>query len=201
MKKKLLFSLFIFTFILFIVISIYLYNMDNKTSNLSQADVIKKDTYNSLTSNKNLPKIINNYDYSVNCINTSGTVIITIPEYINNMQCKEYTLQPGDTLTSIAKRYISTCPLNSALKLIKEASNISNSNLLNAGTKIRIPETILNNGYIHTVVYGDTWEKLCRDYYPIYDSNYLKQILIFINDLPDNNLPLGKEIYLPNINI
>jgi len=133
--------------------------------------------------------------------NNTGNVLITIPQFINDMQCKEYTLKDGETLTSIAKNYISTCPLNSGVKLIKEASKINNADLICAGSKILIPETILKNGYIHKIEYGDTWNKLCRYYYSIYNSEYMKKLLIFINDFPDTTLPLGTEIYMPNINI
>lgn len=203
MKKKLLLSFFIsiffVAFILFISGTLFLYNITNNSTALNQSNLSKEKDYNS--SNINTNASIKKNESSINCMNNKGNVIITLPEFINNMQCKDYILKPGDTLISIANNYISTCPLNCSLKLIKEASNISNVDSLNAGTKIRIPENTLNNGYIHTVVYGDTWEKICRDYYPIYNSEYLIQILIFINDLPNNTLPLGNEIYLPNINI
>lgn len=203
MKKKLLLSFFIsiffVAFILFISGTLFLYNITNNSPALNQSNLSKEKDYNS--SNINTNASIKKNESSINCMNNRGNVIITLPEFINNMQCKDYILKPGDTLISIANNYISTCPLNCSLKLIKEASNISNVDSLNAGTKIRIPENTLNNGYIHTVVYGDTWEKICRDYYPIYNSEYLIQILIFINDLPNNTLPLGNEIYLPNINI
>ena len=203
MKKKLLLSFFIsiffVAFILFISGTLFLYNITNNSPALNQSNLSKEKDYNS--SNINTNASIKKNESSINCMNNKGNVIITLPEFINNMQCKDYILKPGDTLISIANNYISTCPLNCSLKLIKEASNISNVDSLNAGTKIRIPENTLNNGYIHTVVYGDTWEKICRDYYPIYNSEYLIQILIFINDLPNNTLPLGNEIYLPNINI
>ncbi|MDO5518312.1 MAG: LysM domain-containing protein [Clostridium sp.] len=205
MKKKMLLlsSIFglIIAFTLFIARSIFLYNITGENFNMNQSSLPEKENSQSVTTANSSHDNILDKDDSVSCINSSGNVIITVPEFINDMQCSEYTLKPGDTLTSIARRYISTCTLNSALKLIKEVNNITNANLISTGSKIKIPETILSNGYIHTVVYGDTWDKLCLDYYPIYNSDYMSKILIFINDLPDNNLPLGTEIYLPNINI
>lgn len=205
MKKKLLllFSIsgLIITFTLFIARSLFLYNITGENYTFNHSSLPEAKDSQSINVS-NLPDISSAHeDSSLSCLKTTGTVIITIPEFINDMQCREYTLKSGDTLTSIAKKYISTCTLNSSLKLIKEASNITNADFLSAGTKIRIPETLLSNGYIHKVVYGDTWNKICRDYYPIYNSDYMSKVLIFINDLPDNNLPLGTEIYLPNINI
>lgn len=205
MKKKVLLIIsisgLIMAFLLFIARSFILYDLTDENYSFNNSSSREINNTPSVDVSNIPDKRSAREDSSLCCFNSSGTVIITIPEFIRDMQCSEYTLKDGDTLTSIARKYISTCTLNASLKLIKEASNISNPNLISTGTKIRIPETLLSNGYIHTIVYGDTWDKLCTDYYPIYNSDYMVKVLMFINDLPDNNLPLGTEIYLPNINI
>lgn len=202
MKKKfklfLIFSIAICTLVLFpsIITSLYkiikndsLVENTSTSYNNSDSEYVDSYVYDKRRSNDAL------------CFNTSGNVIITIPEFISNMQCKEYTLQYGETLTSIAKKYNSTCPINTSVKLIKEASKITNADSISTGSKIYIPETILKNGYLYTIKYGDTWNELCKDYYPIYNSDCITKLLIFINDLNNNTLPSGTQIYLPNINI
>lgn len=199
MKKKFIFFLIISSALtLFTVKFICLYRVAQQHSKVQNTSASSYNLFsNNNVSNLNTPKSAN----SLECFNTSGNIIITIPEFIYNMQCKEYTIQKGETLTSIAKNYVSTCPINSSVKLIKEASKITNADSISSGTKIYIPETILKNGYIHITESGDNWSKLCRDYYPIYDVNSMTNLLIFINDLPDKSIPIGTEIYLPNINI
>lgn len=169
--------------------------MKNSSSSEATSSNISVEENSSSSSNAK------NMSHSISCLNSSGNVIITIPEFVRNMQCTQYTLQYGETLTSIAQKYISTCTINSAVKLIKEASKITDADSIFVGNKIYIPETILKNGYLHVIKSGDTWSKLCRDYYPVYNSEYMTKLLIFINDLPNSTLPLGTEIYLPNINI
>lgn len=198
MKKK-----FIFFFI-FLIISFFSALLAFKITYSNQTiEQYSKTQNTSVSSCENNTSDLTIRDSTTNtkCFNASGNVIITIPEYIYNMQCKEHIIQKGETLNAIAKNYVSTCPINCSVKLIKEASKITNADLVSAGTKIYIPETILKNGYIHVVQSGDTWSKLCRDYYPIYNIKSMTNLLIFINDLPDNSLSIGNKIYLPNINI
>lgn len=206
MKKKFIFffvfSISFFTLVLFTARIIFLYKIADQNYSMKNPSPSQiTSSHNRIEQNNSSNADIINTAHSISCFNSSGNVIITIPEFVMNMQCTQYTLQHGETLTSIAQKYISTCTINSAVKLIKEASKITNADSISAGSKIYIPETILKNGYLHTITSGDTWSKLCRDYYPIYNSDYMTKLLIFINDMPDSNLPLNTEIYLPNINI
>lgn len=194
MKKKFIFLIIMLTLVLS---TFRIYKIINQYSSIQDLSTCSN---NSLSKNDQLisrPKVNSTPNY----LASSGNVIITIPEFIKNMQCKKHTLQSGETLTSIAKKYVSTCPIKCSVKLIKEASKITNADLISAGSTIYIPETILNNGYLYTPKYGDTWDKLCKDYYPIYNSDYITELLIFINDLHNTTLPVGTEIYLPEINI
>lgn len=194
MKKKFI------LFFIFLIISFFSALLSFKIIYSDQYSKIQNTSASSCENNAS-NSIIKDSTTDTKCFTSGGNVIITIPEYLYNMQCKEYIVQKGETLNSIAKNYVSTCPTNCSVKLIKEASKINNADSISAGTKIYIPETILKNGYIHVVQSGDTWSKLCRDYYPIYDITSMTNLLIFINDLPNNSLSIGDEIYLPNINI
>lgn len=173
-------------------------NKDNKITDTANTSSINNTSIdntekNTLTHSNNF---LNNMNSSVYC---SNKVHITIQEFINNMQCADYTVKTGDTLTDIASRYSSTCSLNASLKLIKTANNMNSSATLQSGMILKIPEKILKNGTVYKITSGDTWSKLCNKYYPLYDVNYIMPLLIFINNFNDTTLPLGKEIYLPKI--
>lgn len=173
-------------------------NKDNRIIDTDKTSSINNTSFDNtekstITHNNNT---LNNMNSLVYC---SNKVHITIQEFINNMQCADYTVKSGDTLTDIAGRYSSTCSLNASLKLIKTANNINSSTSLQSGMILKIPEKILKNGTVYKIAAGDTWSKLCNKYYPLYDVNYIMPLLIFINNFNDTTLPLGKEIYLPKI--
>lgn len=198
MKKY--YYLFIYTFI--IVISFLLFDLsilnknNNHTSNNIENSKMNKN-FNVNDQSANTDTCTNNTSYkSIQCTNK---VHITIHEFINNMQCSQYTVKDGETLTDISNNYSSTCTINASLKLIKTANNINSSDLIQSGMTIKIPEIILKNGTLYKVKKGDTWSKICDKYYPVYDLNYIIPLLIYINDFKDNTLPLDAKIFLPKI--
>lgn len=65
--------------------------------------------------------------------------------------------------------------------------------------QINIPEITFKNGMVYRIVQGDTWTKICNEYYPVYDLNYIMNLLIYVNDLKDTTLPLDTTIFLPKI--
>lgn len=142
------------------------------------------------------PSQPNNNDSSIQCTNK---VRITIQEFLNNMQYSHYKVQKGETLTDIANNYSSTCTLKASLKLIKAANNIQSQDTIQSGMTLNIPEILLKNGTLYTVVKGDSWSKICNEYYNIYDLNYIMELLIYINDLDDDTLQLNTTIFLPKI--
>lgn len=125
--------------------------------------------------------------------------IITVQEFLNNQQCSTYIIKSGETLTNIAKHYEDTCTLNSTIKLIKSLSKITNPDNISVGLTLNIPETTLKNGSIYTVQSGDTWSKIRDLYYPIYDENCIMNLIVYVNDLPNNDLPLNTALFLPKI--
>ena len=173
----------------------------NKNSGITNTDEISKiDNTSEVNTEKNEITDMNNYlNTNIPEVQCANKVHITIQEFINNMQYTNYTVKSGDTLTDIANRYSSTCTLSASLKLIKTANNIKSSSSLQSGINLKIPEQILKNGITHKISSGDTWSKICNEYYPLYDLDYIMPLLIFINNFNDTTLPLGEHIYLPQI--
>lgn len=133
---------------------------------------------------------------NMQCLNK---VHITPAEFINNQQCKNYTLKSNETINDLFKTFDSTCSYNAFLKLIKEINKLNSINDIKSGCSLYIPETTLKNGTIHKIVSGDTWFALCSKYYPEYDSVSIMELLIYINDFKDDTLPLDAYIFLPKI--
>lgn len=182
---------YLFTCSLIIILSILIFNHNvTRESN-------KYENNNTEIKTSHSTSTINNNTYSSEqCANK---VHITIQEFLNNMQCSHYKVQEGETLTDISNNYSSTCTLNASLKLIKAANNIQSPDAIQSGMTLNIPETILKNGTVHKVVKGDSWNKICNEYYPVYDLNYIMQLLVYINDLNNDTLPLDTVIFLPKI--
>ncbi len=99
--------------------------------------------------------------------------------------------------TDIARKYESTCNLNSTIKMIKSINKIDDVNNINSQTIVNIPENALKRGTMYTVVAGDTWYKVASEYYPKYTTESVMKFLVYINNLPNNDLPLGEKIFLP----
>jgi len=84
-----------------------------------------------------------------------------VPEQTRNSEVGErkeiieYTVQPGDTLSAIAKKF--------GLKIdtLKWANNISNVNQIKPGQKIKIPPC---DGVLYTVKRGDTLASIVKRY-------------------------------------
>lgn len=190
------FYLFLCSLIIILSILVFDHKVIKQNNKYNSNNAKIKTSY---SSNKCSPStsIINNNTYSsVQCANK---VHITIQEFLNNMQYSHYKVQEGETLTDISNNYSSTCTLKASLKLIKAANNIQSPDEIQRGMTLNIPEIILKNGNLHKVVKGDSWNKICSEYYPVYDLNYIMQLLVYINDFNDDTLPLDTVIFLPKI--
>lgn len=124
---------------------------------------------------------------------------IDTSNYLSSLQCISYKLKQGETLTDIARKYESTCNLNSTIKMIKSINKIDDVNNMNSQTIVNIPENALKSGTMYTVVAGNTWYKLANKYYPEYTVESVMKFLVYINNLPNNDLPLGEKIFLPSL--
>ena len=98
-------------------------------------------------------------------------------------QTSTYTVQKGDTLYSISKKY------NVTVDEIKKANNLTNNNLV-IGQILNIPTTKLTDTYI--VQKGDTLYSISQKYNTTPDE--LKKL----NNLTSNTLSIGEVLLLPS---
>jgi surface antigen len=95
---------------------------------------------------------------------------------------KEYVVQPGDTVSSIASKFSVTSDS------IMWSNNLR-SNTLSAGNKLWIPPI---NGIVYTVQNGDTVDSLASKF------RAGKEQLIAFNDIELTGLQIGERILVPN---
>ncbi len=99
-------------------------------------------------------------------------------------EVETYTVQPGDTVSSIAATY------GLSVNTILWANNLSATSLIRPGNTLKIPP---QNGLIYTIARGDTIRKIAETYQAdelsILDAN---------TDLDPNSLAVGKQIFIPD---
>lgn len=115
---------------------------------------------------------------------TSEVPITENPTGTINTETITYTVQRGDTLWAIARRYGTTSGE------IAEINNISNPNLIYPGQELRIPTNSTTEGeetrgtgdIIYTVQRGDTLSRIAREY------NVTVAHIVELNDITNPNL-------------
>ena len=115
---------------------------------------------------------------------TSEVPVIENPTGTINTETITYTVQRGDTLWAIARRYGTT------VGEIAEINNISNPNLIYPGQELRITTNSTTEGeetrgtgdIIYTVQRGDTLSKIAREY------NVTVAHIVELNDITNPNL-------------
>ena len=96
-----------------------------------------------------------------------------------------YTIEPGDSLSSIAYRY------GVSVSTLMWENGISFTTLLRPGSILRVPPT---TGVMHTIKSGDTLKKIALLY------NAKTEDIVAFNGLDEDgtNLIIGKRIMIPN---
>lgn len=117
----------------------------------------------------------------------ADTTVVAKPQTVatafkSRNDIKVYTVQPGDTVASIAAKF------NVTSNSIMWSNNLG-GNTVNAGVSLLIPPV---NGIVYTVRSGDTIDSLAQKY----RAN--KEQLIAINDIELTGLKVGERILLPN---
>lgn len=139
--------------------------------------------YGFLDTEADAEKLKNNY------IDYAEAVVRAVLQYIGYTDTTKntYTVQKGDSLWSIAKKY------NTTVEELKAANNLS-SNLLSVGQILKIPtaQEVPENYTIYTVQKGDTLYKIANEY------NLTVDDLIEYNNLSSTNLSIGQKILIPN---
>ncbi len=98
-----------------------------------------------------------------------------------------YTVQSGDTLYAIARKF------NTTVDELKRLNNLT-SNTLQIGQVLKIPQADNPNYFTYTVVSGDTLYGIARKYDTTVDV--IKQL----NNLSSNTLSIGQTLKIPNQN-
>lgn len=117
-------------------------------------------------------------------------VVRAIMEYIGKPinNANTYTVQSGDSLWNIAKKY------NITVDELKQANNLT-SNSLQVGQILKIPNQTqppLNGNYlVYTVKSGDSLYKIAQQYNTTVDQ------LIQLNNLTTTALTIGQQIFIP----
>ena len=139
--------------------------------------------YGFLDTKSDAEKLKNNY------IDYAEAVVRAVLQYIGYTDTTEntYTVQKGDSLWSIAKKY------NTTVEELKAANNLS-SNLLSVGQILKIPtvQETPENYIVYTVQKGDTLYKIANEY------NLTVDDLIEYNNLSSTNLSIGQKLLIPN---
>lgn len=147
-----------------------LYQIANQNNTTIQAI---KDLNNLTSNNLSIGQILN----------LPSTELIEIPTTTTN-----YTIQSGDTLYSIAKKYATT------VDKIKQLNNLT-TNTLSIGQVLKIPSTqtveIPSTTITYTVKPGDTLYSIAREYNTT--VNNIKEK----NNLTSNLLTVGQNLLLP----
>ena len=125
-------------------------------------------------------------------------------EYIaylnNNDELKVFnTLKDDEKLSDVAKKFKDTCTVNSSLNIIKSLNQISNTSSLESGDTVLVPVNAFQDGKKYSVKEGDTWYSIARKHYPKYNHEVVIDFLMDINPFKNDILPLGEDIFLPNI--
>ena len=110
------------------------------------------------------------------------------PYFSNEEALNTYTVQKGDTLYSISRKF------NISVDTLKKINNLSN-NLLSIGQNLILTEEeTLPNGSTYTVQKGDTLYSISK----IFDVSI--EDIKKINNMKENTLYIGQELIIPKQN-
>lgn len=113
-------------------------------------------------------------------------IINTNNDEINIDTNTYYTVQKGDSLYSISKKY------NTTVDKLKEINNLTSNNL-SIGQKLILPDIEINNNeLLYTVVKGDSLWLIANKYDTTVDEIKRK------NNLSSNNLYIGQKLIIPS---
>lgn len=124
---------------------------------------------------------------------------ISIDSYKLNLETTKYKVQSGNTISKILRNYENTCNYKSALKHLKLINPEIDLDNLEIGSILNLPTTAFRDGSLYKVSKGDTWYKISKLNYPNYNTDDMVEFLISINDLPNSELPLDENVFLPNL--
>lgn len=153
----------------------------------------KNDTY-VVKKGDSLYQIANKYEITVDelkKINNLTSNILSIGQVLNlpNKQSEQsktyliYTVQKGDSLYKISKKY------NTTIDTLKQLNNLT-STLLSINQQLKIP-TNTENYTLYNVVQGDSLYQIAKKY------NTTVNDIKSLNNLTSNTLSIGQELKIP----
>lgn len=163
----------------------------NNSTNENQKNTSDKNTNSKETLNNDKNKSENSKSESKNKISYSS--------YLKDLETEKYTLKDDEKLSDVAKKFKDTCTVNSSLNIIKSLNQISNTSSLESGDTVLVPVNAFQDGKKYSVKEGDTWYSIARKHYPKYNHEVVIDFLMDINPFKNDILPLGEDIFLPNI--
>lgn len=137
-----------------------------------------------------LYSVANKYNITLNELKTINNLtnndlsigqLLKVPSGLS--QVNTYTVEKGDTLYSIAKKF------NISVNKLKEYNNLT-TNMLNIGQKLIIP---VEQETTYVVKSGDTLYKIAREYNTTIDK--LKEL----NNLTNNTLSIGQILIVKDV--
>lgn len=180
----------------------YTFKEEISESSKTLEEIVNKN--NTIESNINIKDTIENKNkiQEIPNIDTQDNVSskqISINSFLKNIDYKKVSLKPKETLSIIANDYTSTCNPNTTINLIKLLNNLTDVDNLDEGTVLLIPDKALKSGSLYKVKKGNTWHNIWETKYSKYDRDQLIRLLITINALPNDDLPIDENIFLPKL--
>lgn len=172
-------------------------NTVNTNANTEQ-DIINTQS-NTENEDSNTQENTNNLTLDSSNVVQSTLKSISIDSYASNLSTSNYIVKQGDTVSNILRNFQDTCNYKTALTHLKLFNPNIDLNEIEINSTLNIPTTALEEGRLYKVVSGDTWYKLAKSNYPEYNTDDIIDFLIVINDLPNADLPLGENVFLPNL--
>jgi LysM repeat protein len=111
-----------------------------------------------------------------------------------------YTVKDNETLTSISKKYIESCPSQIAANIILKVNGFSKSSEIEEGMDIKLPEEYLSQGAIYKVQIGDTLSSIVEDNFGDMDWYEAVAILSEDNNIKNDTILAGQELFIPSLN-
>ncbi|MGV1026626.1 LysM peptidoglycan-binding domain-containing protein [Clostridium perfringens] len=180
-------------------------SQDDLSERLKETDQKKEENKNNTdekksekTSNSSENKSANDKNKSENSKSESKNTI-SYSSYLKDLETEKYTLKDDEKLSDVAKKFKDTCTVNSSLNIIKSLNQISNTSSLESGDTVLVPVNAFQDGKKYSVKEGDTWYSIARKHYPKYNHEVVIDFLMDINPFKNDILPLGEDIFLPNI--
>lgn len=153
-------------------------------------------TIHTVQSGDSLWKISQKYNVSIDNIKeynalTSENIYVGQQLYLTQPPTKEkptieyeyYTVQKGDSLWGISKKY------NTTVNEIKSFNNLTSDSII-VGQKLKVKE-IRTQNITHTIVSGDTLWKISQNYNVTVDAIKAQ------NNLTNNTLNIGQKLVIP----